>query len=365
MKYLIILLSISALLFITGCSSSCMEYRSATTAARSEKDLKRAEKFGLEALESVECNPDTNARIPYFLAKEVYLAQKDYRKMAEMLAIAEQKNPDQLLENPYKLGDTPIETIGEGVDAVRENVWGELFNKAVVLFNKKNYKKAEKQLKLCLVIHPSRIENYPALVDVYKQNGNDDLVLEIVERGLNIDSQNSYLNMTKADLSYQNEDFKTAQELYLIAIEFSDDPGPIMRKLLFIYIDLGENQNAIDYSNELMNKYPDDPDLYYNVGVLYQRLTLETFDPARDLFLKTTVESDPSTIIELYGSFKTARQYAYNSKDYFLQASDLELDESISTTEAVSEMRKLMDQMDELFIPSIRETARSASIELE
>jgi len=365
MKYLIILLSISSLLFITGCSSTCMEYRSATTAARSEKDLKRAEKFGLEALESVECNPDTNARIPYFLAKEVYLARKDYRKMAEMLAIAEQKNPDQLLENPYKLGDTPIETIGEGVDAVRENVWGELFNKAVVLFNKKNYKKAEKQLKLCLVIHPSRIENYPALVDVYKKNGNDDLVLEIVERGLNIDSQNSYLNMTKADLSYQNEDFKTAQELYLIAIEFSDDPGPIMRKLLFIYIDLGENQNAIDYSNELMNKYPDDPDLYYNVGVLYQRLTLETFDPARDLFLKTTVESDPSTIIELYGSFKTARQYAYNSKDYFLQASDLELDESISTTEAVSEMRKLMDQMDELFIPSIRETARSASIELE
>ena len=87
--------------------------------------------------------------------------------------------------------------------------------------------------------------------------------------------------------------------------------------------------------------------------------------PARNLFLKTTAESDPSTITGIYESFKTARQYAYNSKDYFLQASDLELDESISTTEAVSEMRKLMDQIDELFIPSIRETARLYSIELE
>ena len=36
-----------------------------------------------------------------------------------------------------------------------------------------------------------------------------------------------------------------------------------------------------------------------------------------------------------------------------------------STHQAVSEMDKLMDQIDEIFIPSIRETARSAGIELE
>ena len=169
----------------------------------------------------------------------------------------------------------------------------------------------------------------------------------------------------KGDIYAQNNELESAEEFYIKAIKYSKNPGPIMRKLLFIYIDQGENQKAIDYSNELMNKYPDDPDLYYNVGVLYQRLTVGIFDPARDLFLKTTVDSDPSTISEVYSSFQTARQYAYNSKDYFLQASDLELDEKISTAEAVSEMRKLMDQIDDLFIPSIRETARSAGIELE
>ena len=116
-----------------------------------------------------------------------------------------------------------------------------------------------------------------------------------------------------------------------------------------MYIDLGKNQKAIDYSNQLMNTYPDDSDLYYNVGVLYQRLTLEIFDPTRELFLQTTPESDASTISDIYSSFKLARQYAYNSKDYFLQASDLELDSNISTADAVSEMRKLMEQIDELF----------------
>ena len=56
---------------------------------------------------------------------------------------------------------------------------------------------------------------------------------------------------------------------------------------------------------------------------------------------------------EIFNQFSNSRKYAYNSRDYFLQASDLELDKSISTTEAVSEMRKLMDQIDEIFIPDV------------
>ena len=36
-----------------------------------------------------------------------------------------------------------------------------------------------------------------------------------------------------------------------------------------------------------------------------------------------------------------------------------------SLNDITSEMDKLMDQIDEIFIPSIRETARSAGIELK
>ena len=88
MKKFIILASISVIMFITGCSSTCMEYRSATTAARSEKNLKRAEEWALKALESSECNPENDALAPYFLATEVYLKQKKYKQMAEMLILA-------------------------------------------------------------------------------------------------------------------------------------------------------------------------------------------------------------------------------------------------------------------------------------
>ena len=47
---IILFIVISSILF-QNCSTSSMEYRSATTAARSEKNLKRAEEWGIKALD--------------------------------------------------------------------------------------------------------------------------------------------------------------------------------------------------------------------------------------------------------------------------------------------------------------------------
>ena len=372
MKKLSILLSIHFFILFNGCASTCMEYRSATTAARSEKDLKRAEEWGLKALRSPGCNPSTDAYAPFFLATEVYLQQKKYAQMAEMLTLAEQRNPDQPLEKPFKLGDTPVETTREGVEAFRDQEWTKVYNKAVDYIQKDKIDKAKKKIELAILIHPKKGENYSTLATIYIENENIDAALEITNRGLEADYTNSLLYQIKADLLLKGSDpkllnlaLKKAEESLLKAIDYSDNPGPIMRKLLFVYIDMGDNQRAIDYSNELLDKYPNDADLYYNVGVLYQRLTVQMFDPTRESFLITTEESSSETIRKVYNSFIKARKYAYNSKDYFLQSSDLELDKNLSTREAVSEMDKLMDQIDEIFIPSIRATARTAGIELE
>ena len=369
MKKLSILLSINLFILLTGCASTCMEYRSATTAARSEKDLKRAEEWGLKALDTPECNPDTNAWIPYFLAKEVYMQQRSYKEMAKMLDRAEKRNSNQPLENPFKMGDTSVETIGEGVNALREQEWLKIYNKAIRLNETGKLEKAKKWIEVAMLIHPSRMESYSTLAFWYMETNDKEMAINTIDRGLDVDDESSVLYQLKADILLQNNPdinkMESAKELYLIAINYSDDSASIMRKLLFVYIDMGDNQKAIDYSNELLDKYPNDSDLYYNVGVLYQRLTLELFDPTRGLFLKTTDESSPEKIREVYDSFKTARKYAYNSKDFFLQASDLELDENLFTRDAVSEMDKLMDQIDGLFIPSIRETAKSAGIKLD
>jgi len=365
MKYQFILHSIIILFLFNGCATTCMEYRSATTAARSEKNLKRAEEWALKALESPECNPASDAYAPYFLATEVYLKQRKYGKMAEMFNIAIDRNPDQLLETPFRLGDIPIETISDGVNAYRDQEWTKIYNKTIDYIQKNKIDQAKKEIEIAIQIHPVKGENYSTLAAIYLDKNEFNKAISAINRGLKADDSNPMLNQMRGDIYNQQNNLTEAKSSYEKAILYSEDPGPIMRKLLFVYIDMGDNQMAIDYSNILLDQYPNDPDIYYNIGVLYQRLTLNTFDPAREKFLSTSEDSPKQLITDVYNSFVQARKYAYNSKDYFLQASDLELDDNLSTRDAVSEMNKLMDQIDDLFIPSIRETARKSKIDLE
>ena len=211
MKNLTISLLISVILFITGCASTCMEYRSATTAARSEKNLQRAEEWGLKALESPECNPATDAYAPYFLATEVYLKQKNYVKMAEMLNIAQQRNPNQILETPFKLGDMPIKTINEGVEAFREQEWAKIYNQAVDYIQKDKIEDAKEKIEVAIIIHPKKGDNYSALTGIYAENGDMVKALTTVNRGLEINDKNSILHQLKGDLSLQKDDLKMVQ----------------------------------------------------------------------------------------------------------------------------------------------------------
>ena len=410
-----------------------MEYRSATTAARSEKNLKRAEEWGIKALESPECDPVNDGRAPYFLATEVYLKQKNYIKMAEMLDIAEERNIDQLLETPFKLGDTPVTTIGEGVLAYRDQEWVKIFNKAVGLIQREKIEDAKKQIEIAILLHPSKGENYSTLAAIHLKNENMNAALTTVNRGLEVDGTNSMLYELEADIllqvdsnaplldeqyknklillfksakegndvssydlikniglditNYSLEEFvmklnelsedsdpekpnlatmKIAEESYLKAIKYSDDSGPVMRKLLFVYIDMGDNQKAIDYANELLNKYPNDANLYYNVGVLYQRLAKDIQIRSKENFNRLNeMDSPPGSLIsQVYLDFREVRKYANNAKDFFYEASDLEKDENLDTKHAISEMKSAMDQMDDIFIPSIRKIAKSAGVEL-
>ena len=367
MKNLSILLSIYSIILLTGCASTCMEYRSATTAARSEKNLQRAEEWGIKALESPECDPVNDARAPYFLATEVYLKQKNYIKVAEMLNIAEKRNSDQLLESPFKLGDTPVTTIGEGVLAYRDQEWVKIFNNAVDLIQREKIEDAKKQIEIAILLRPSKGENYSTLAAIHLKNQDMEAALNTANRGLETDNTNSMLYQIKADISIQRDELESARELYLKAIEYSKDPGPIMRKLLFVYIDMGDNERAIDYSKELLDKYPNDANLYYNVGVLYQRLAKDIQERSKENFNRLNEMDIPSEVLinQVYAEFREVRKYAHNAKDYFYEANDLEQDENLDTKHAISEMKTTMNQMDDIFIPSIRKIAKTAGVVLD
>ena len=367
MKKITIILIIIILQFFNSCASTCMEYRSATTAARSEKNLNRAEDWAIKALASPECNPASDAYAPYFLATEVYLEQKKYSKMAEMLTIAEQRNPGQLLETPFKLGDTPVTTIKEGVKAYRDQEWVKVYNKVVEYIQNDNLDDAKDKIELATLIHPNKGENYFTLANILIQKEDTISAIKTLNKGVAVDSTNSMLHLLTADLAIENKDFDKAESSYLKAIIYSENPGPIMRNLLYVYIDMGNNQKAIDYADELIDKYPNDADIYYNVGVLYQRMAQEIESSSKNKFNKLNEMDvqDPQLIREIYTDFRKLKSYANSAKDYFYEASDLEQEKNLDTQSAISEMKKAVKQMDDIYIDSIRQIARSVGVELD
>jgi tetratricopeptide (TPR) repeat protein len=359
--YILFILAIS---IITGCVSSSMEYRSATTAARSEKNLKKAEEWGLKAL-AIRAD-SSNAHIPYFLAIEVYKPQKKWVKMAEMLDEAVRRNPTQQLERPIVIDrDNIFLTIKEGAKTYRQEEWSKLYNYSVELYQKDEFESAIQNLDIAIKMDSSRGESYGTLSALHLQIKNKEFAKKIALLGIQNAPRYALNYQVLADIAIKTKNLDEAEKYYEMAIANTNDPGPAMRQLIFLYIDKGEIQKAIDYSDVLLNKYPNDPDLYFNIGVLFQRLALEAFDPARELYLALSEPPLAEEINHVFNQFSGSRKYAYNARDYFLQASDLEIEGDGGSGRAAKEMRKLMKQVDDIFIPSIREIARSQNIELK
>ena len=130
---------------------------------------------------------------------------------------------------------------------------------------------------------------------------------------------------------------------------------------------MGDNQKSIDYANELLDKYPNDGDIYYNVGVLYMRLAQGIETSAKDKYNKLnemkTLNKD--LVKEAYSDFKDLRRYANSAKDYFYEASDLEEEKNKDTEDAINEMKKAIKQVDNIYLESVKQIAKSAGIELD
>ena len=367
------------LLFVFACSSGSMQFRSAKSAARAEKDLKRGEKFALEAL-NMEIEKD-NALVPYFLAIEIYKPQERWEDMAAMLDEAVKRNPKQKLPSPIVLDpenptkDNILFTIEQGVHAHREEAWIKLFNQAIELTNANEDEAALGKLILCLKMDGSRPETYNALVSYYAEKNDLKTAQNYVDQGLQA-NKSAALYEIKAKLllsEYANNGEQSllveCELMYLKAIELLDGNidaiDKLKKQLIFVYIDMDKTEEAINISKVLLEKYYDDSDLFFNVAVLYQRLAKQLYDPSVDLYnaINNGESATNDSIKKLYADFVQSKKYAEESKNYFLDASDMEIEETGSRAAAL-EMRNLIKSLN-TFISSLKTIASERGINLD
>ena len=100
----------------------------------------------------------------------------------------------------------------------------------------------------------------------------------------------------------------------------------------------------MDDNYDILDIYYDDPDLYFNVGVLYQRLATKLYDEASSAYLAFNDGDDTISIQTMYEQFVKCSNYGQQSKEKFLEANDLETEDT-GSREAAAEMRKLVKQI--------------------
>ena len=345
-KQIIILTFISILLFM-GCKSP--EFTSALMYVN-ENNLEKAEEFFEKALI---IEPE-NALVPYLYARDVLLPEERWSEMANMFDQAIKIDPNTPLEKPIVIDGKVYSTVFEGSEAYREQEWGKIFNKAVE--EKDNFEIAIEYLNLAIKVYPAKSNTYGYLSSIYLEKNDFNLAKQTAENGYEINPKDTFILQVLARIEQKNGNLDEAVKHMKNALSFSDEKGPILKKLIYIFIDMGKFETAIETSMEAIREYPNDPDIYYNVGVLYQKMANKLFEPTRKRFVEESNKTklDKNVMNELYEDFVKIRTFCVEAKDYFLESADLEGNDE-SSAQAVSEMKKTINQLDDIFFPALRD----------
>ena len=376
--YKTILLFILTILVIScaGSNATTMEYRSATTAVRSERDLTKGEKYALKALDMDEHAND--ARVAYFLATEIYRPKNNWVEMNRMLDIVLRRNDgykkinqkDQPIDKILVLddGETIIRTFVDAVPVYKEEIWRNIFNQAVDLVQIGNHKEALEKITFAKTVLEN-VDNFITSSLLYIEINDIDKAKKDLNSALKINPNNARALQIYGDLELQESNLTSAMNYYKKAITNTKDPDALNeldRGLIGIYVELEDYAEAINLSEQLLEKNLDDPNVFYNVGVIYQRLASTSYDTGFEGYnISNASENiDETTIQSAYSDFKRSYEMTQKALNYFIESSLTEESENSSTDSAISDMRRLRKNLKEIYIPSIEKIAADHNIEL-
>jgi len=348
------------MLLLWNCSTttvSSIEFRSAKTSARSEKNLKKAEDWGLKAFE-MEIH-STDAAVPYFLAIEIYKPQKRWNDMAEMLAEAMKRNPEQLLERPITLdGGKQLTTIKDAVEVYNTQLWVNLYNDALTLYEGGNQKKAMEQFNLALKVDPMNAQTYIVLAKFNKENGNLEESKKILEdayslTGLDVDTKTELL-LIKAEIYKEEGNINEAINYYELAY---NENNSITSILAILEINLvGENYlEAIAWGTKAMeNRAQLDRSylghLLYNIGLAYRGAGSTYYDKAADIINQINEGKEIQLVTKTEGinNLKLSKENFSTAREYFL---DAEVEDMEGAGARAKKMKDIIKEINKVYIP--------------
>ena len=344
------------LIFIFICSfvfpRRSMEFTSAKTYARVEKNLDKAAEFGLIALEK---EPD-NAYIPYFLAKEVFMQQKK-RDEAGKMFIEALNRPDTRIEKAFRIGDNYIRNVHDATRLFADD----FFNYGIDEYNKSDIDGALKRFEVAITLDDMHVRSYIAMSEIYyneKQNIQEAInyLNQAIDKIDDPETQNQLIT-TKIMYFRKNKEYEKAINL----LEKNTNLGILgKRELFLIYIDNDNYPKAIEVGlplvEEMIETLPIEQEMFiseaaYNLAICYRNQSMLSYNEIINYI--NTRESNLEENDKYLELTNQTQEGFENAKEYFETSYDYDSEGSPMTREYRKEMKKMIKQVEDVLLPAL------------
>ena len=366
LNYLTIFSYILIALLITSCASgpSSVEFTSAKTKARSERNLKDAENYALQAL-SLEAHAQ-DAQVPYFLATEIYKPQKNWTKVVEMFDEAMKRDPEAMLLQPLMYNNEPIYKMQDQINIYYKNeLWFILFNKAVKIYEDDlTDPEIINLLELAMYVDPNNVKAYILLATTYNINDNLNAAKELINNALRLESlqveEKARLCSILAEFYKQENNYSDGIDSYMQAYDFYksiDDTDGVMSSMVGI---LGLNLlledwlKSIQWAEKIYEDFylvseENEIDILFNISLAYNNAASSYYNVAGEVF-----NSDNPTraaLQESMNNYNIAFEYFDIARDFFMELEDMGSENGASMA---IQVKDYMDLIEDTQIPFVQ-----------
>ena len=371
LKYLTLTSYIVIALLVVNCASgpSSVQFTSAKTKARSERNLKEAELYALEAL--VLDVHQQDAQVPYFLATEVYKPQKKWAKVTEMFDEAMKRDPEAMLLQPLMFDGEVITKMQDQITNYYVNeLWYILYNDAFKIYEKDaSDPKIIELLELAMHVNANHVKTYILLATAYKENDELNLSRDMINKGLSInnikENDKAQLCAVKAETFIKEKKYSDGissyKQMYDYYQQANDEDGLMVAMIAILGLNLLQEDwlesiywSEKIYENDFLIDEENKMDVFLNMGLAYNNVASSYFNLARKVFEED--EQPKSEWQEALNNFKISYKYFDVARDFFLDLEMMDYNNAVSMQEQIE---KYMETIDDELIPQCEKQLKS------
>lgn len=222
--------------------------------------------------------------------------------------------------------DKVFEMVDEGdkyfmlTDLKVQELWGGFINEGSEAYSAQNFEGAIKAFEKALMVIPDDTTATLYAGVASQQIKDNKTALKYYYRLIDLDYQDPEIYGSIISIErYANEDFEKAIEVTRMAKEQFPENDSFEKQEINLLIESGQVDLAKDRINDAIKKDPENANLYFNLGYLYEQL--EQPEKAEEAYLKA-IEIDPDY---LDANYNYAVYYYNKAADLFAKARDMDL----------------------------------------